>query len=137
MSADQQIRRTIAQFAQYLDERRFVEWSELFTADATFQQLAGRGSILAFMQADELATMPDLFRKHVTTNLIITTLAAAATAESDLILHERLGSGPWILRMGKYTDRLVRAHGGRWLFADRQLAWTANGLDNWRAGEGA
>ena len=54
---------------------------------------------------------------------------------SDLILHERLGTGPWILRMGRYTDRLVPAPDGRWLFADRQLTWTANGLDTWRAGE--
>lgn len=136
MTADSQIRRTIAQFAQYLDERRFVEWSELFTEDATFQHLSGRAEILAFMQGDELGTMPDLFRKHITANLIISATEAEAAVESDLILHERLGTGPWILRHGKYTDRLVPAADGRWRFADRQLRWTANGLDVWRAGEG-
>jgi SnoaL-like domain len=127
MPADQ-IRRTIAQFAHYLDERRWAEWGELFTDDATILHLSGRSSILAFMQAEELGTMPDLFRKHDTTNLIITSSGTEAAVVSDLILHE------WLLRMGKYTDRLVPAPDGRRLFADRRLAWTANGLDTWRAG---
>jgi hypothetical protein len=136
MSADNQIRRTIAQFSQYLDERRFLEWSELFTERATFQHISGRAAILAFMRGEELATMPDLFRKHVTTNLIITFGDDEACVESDLVLHERLGKGPWILRMGKYVDRLAPSPDGRWLFADRQLSWTANGLDKWDAGKG-
>jgi len=136
MAAESQIRRTIARFAQYLDERRFAEWSELFTQDAVFQHLTGRGAILAFMRAEELATMPDLFRKHVTTNLIITLGANEAHVESDLVLHERLGKQPWILRMGKYIDDMVPGPGGRWLFASRQLEWTANGLDKWDAGQG-
>ncbi len=136
MTAEHEIRRTIAEFAQYLDERRWVEWSELFTEQATFQHLSGRAAILAFMQGEELATMPELFRKHVTTNLVITISDADAQVDSDLVLHERLGEGPWILRMGRYTDVLVPVAGGRWRFSDRQLAWTANGLDRWDAGQG-
>jgi hypothetical protein len=136
MAAEEQIRRTIAQFAQYLDERRFAEWGELFTQDGVFQHLTGRGAILAFMRGGELATMPDLFRKHVTTNLVITLGEDAAHVESDLVLHERLGQQAWILRMGKYIDDMVPGPGGRWLFARRQLEWTANGLDKWAAGQG-
>jgi hypothetical protein len=136
MTADAEIRRAIAQFAQYLDERRWVEWSGLFTEQATFQHVSGRAAILAFMRAGELATMPDLFRKHVTTNLVITITDTGARVESDLVLHERLGPGPWIMRLGRYTDAMVPAAGGRWQFSDRQLAWTANGLDRWEAGQG-
>jgi hypothetical protein len=136
MAAESQIRRTIAQFAQYLDERRFAEWSELFTQDAVFLHLTGRSEILAFMRGGELATMPDLFRKHVTANLVITLGEHDAHVESDLVLHERLGRQPWILRMGKYIDDMVPGPGGRWLFASRQLEWTANGLDKWDAGRG-
>jgi hypothetical protein len=140
MSADSQIRRTIAQFGQYLDERRFAEWAALFTEDAAFQHLTGgRAEIQAHMETEELARLPELYRKHAAVNPIIDIGNGAAHAETDLVLYERLGAGPWILRMGKYTDDLVPGPDGPdgpWLFANRQLAWTANGLDRWQAGEG-
>jgi hypothetical protein len=39
MDDKEQIRRTIAEFCQYLDEPRFEEWSALIGEDATFQQV--------------------------------------------------------------------------------------------------
>jgi len=121
-----EIRRTLAEFGQYLDERRFDEWAALFTEEATFQHLTRRSEILAFMLQDELATIPELFRKHDTTNIVITLNGDQAHVESDLVLVERLGDNPWDFRFGKYIDEMVRED--RWLFANRQLLWTANGL---------
>lgn len=135
MNDEGEIRRTIAEFGQYLDERRFEDWSQLFTEDATFEGRKDRSAILALILGAELATMPALFRKHVTSNVIINLDGDKANVVSDLVLFERLGDGPWIFRFGKYVDDMVRS-GGRWLFMERQLSWTANGLDVHVAGEG-
>jgi 3-phenylpropionate/cinnamic acid dioxygenase small subunit len=127
MSDEDGIRRTLAAFGQCLDERRFDEWSQLFLEDAVFLHLRGRATILKFMLGEELATIPELFRKHVTENAIITVDGDRAHVESDLVLFERLGEGSWVFRFGKYLDEMT-LHDGRWLFAERQLVWTANGL---------
>jgi 3-phenylpropionate/cinnamic acid dioxygenase small subunit len=126
LSDEGEIRRTLAEFGQYLDQRRFEEWAALFTEDATFQHLERRQVILDFMLTEELATIPELFRKHDTTNVVITLSGDTAHVESDLVLFERLGNRPWEFRFGKYIDEFVRED--RWLFANRQLHWTANGL---------
>jgi 3-phenylpropionate/cinnamic acid dioxygenase small subunit len=136
MNDEAEIRRTLAEFGQYLDERRFDEWSQLFAEDAIFMRLQRRDAIRSFMLGEELATMPELFRKHVTSNLVIKLEGDRAHVESDLVLFERLGGGPWILRFGKYIDDMVRDV-DRWRIQERQLSWTANGLDVHRAGEGA
>jgi 3-phenylpropionate/cinnamic acid dioxygenase small subunit len=123
-----EIRRTIAEYCQYMDERRFEEWSRLFAEDARFQTTRQRGAILSLILGEELATVPDLFRKHVATNLIIDLDGDSAHVVSDLVLFERHDGGPWILRFGKYADKMVR-QGKRWLFQERQVIWTANGLE--------
>ena len=128
MSAEESIRRSIAAFGQYLDERRFEEWSSLFTEDAVFQHVRTRSEILAFMLGEELATIPELFRKHLTSNLIIDVNGNKAHVESDLVLFERMGELPWVFRFGKYLDDMV-CIGEQWLFQNRQLVWTADGLE--------
>jgi hypothetical protein len=121
------IRDTHARFCQYLDERRFGEWSELFALDGTFQGTVGRAEILAAIERGGLARRPRLLRKHVTANFIIGLDGDRARVESDLVLYEREGEGEFLVRLGKYTDRMVRTD-GRWLFENRDLEWTANPL---------
>jgi 3-phenylpropionate/cinnamic acid dioxygenase small subunit len=120
MSADDQIRHTFAEFCQYLDDRRFEDWANLFTEDGLFNTLSGRAAILEMIQGAELATDPDLSRKHVITNAIIDVDGDRAEAHCDLVMYDRHGDGPWTVRIGRYDDHLVR-HGDRWLFAERQL----------------
>jgi 3-phenylpropionate/cinnamic acid dioxygenase small subunit len=122
LSADDQIRRTFAEFCQYLDDRRFEDWANLFTEDAVFNRLTTRAAILSMIQGAELASEPDLSRKHVITNSIIDVDGDEAHAKSDLVMYDRHGDGPWTIRMGKYDDRLVR-QGDRWLLANRQLTF--------------
>jgi len=126
MNDEGEIRRTLAEFGQFLDERRFDEWAQLFTEDATFMGVQPRGEILTMMLGGELATIPELFRKHVTSNAVIRLDGARAHVESDLVLFERLAEAPWIFRFGRYIDDFVRED--RWRFHERQLIWTANGL---------
>ena len=121
------IRDTHARFCQYLDERRFGEWSELFAVDGVFQGTASRAEILATIERGGLARRPELLRKHVTANFIIEVDGERASAESDLVLYEREAEGEFLIRLGKYTDRMVKAD-GRWLFENRDLEWTANAL---------
>jgi hypothetical protein len=121
------IRDTHARFCQYLDERRFVEWSELFAPEGTFQGIRTRDEILAAIERGGLARRPELLRKHITANFIIGLDGDRADVESDLILYEREGEGEFLIRTGKYTDRMVR-EGERWLFENRDLEWTANAL---------
>ncbi len=121
------IRDTHARFCQYLDERRFAEWAALFAVDGTFQGIRTRAEILAAIERGGLARRPELMRKHITANFIIELDGDHAEVESDLVLYEREGEGEFLIRTGKYTDRMVR-EGERWLFEDRDLEWTANAL---------
>jgi hypothetical protein len=45
LSDDDEIRRTFAEFCQFLDDRRFEDWANLFTEDAVFNRLSGRATI--------------------------------------------------------------------------------------------
>lgn len=129
MSTQDEIRRTLAEFGRFLDERRFAEWSELFDEDAIFGETRGRAAILARMLEGELATKPELFRKHATVNSTIVVDGDRATAVSDLLLFERGPDDQWLMRFGLYEDTLLQA-GARWLIQRRQLSWTANPIDD-------
>lgn len=121
------IRDTHARFCMYLDERRFAEWAALFAVDGTFQGIRTRAAILAAIERGGLARRPQLIRKHITANFIIDLDGDRAGVESDLVLYEREGEGEFLIRTGKYTDRMVR-EGERWLFENRDLEWIANPL---------
>jgi hypothetical protein len=124
---EESIRRTLARFCHYLDERRFAELSDLFVPDGRFGRATGRSAILAMMTRGGLASSSDLFRKHLTGNVVIELEDDIAAVDSDLVLFERRGEQPWELRFGAYRDTLTRVE-HQWLFAARQLTWTANGL---------
>jgi hypothetical protein len=128
LSDELKIRNVHARFCHYLDERRFDDWSRLFTEDGEFQGLFSRAVILEEILKGGLANRPELFRQHITANFLIDISADEATVKSDLLLNERDGDGPWILRTGKYRDRMVRTNDGEWLFAQRLLDWTQNPL---------
>ena len=122
MTDEEHIRHTIASFCQALDDRRFQDWANTFTEDGVFGRSNGRAEILANILKGELATIPELRRKHTVTNAIIDVHGDTADSVSDLVMFDRTGDGPWTIRVGQYTDRLVRRDGG-WLFAERKLVW--------------
>ncbi len=127
MTDEEGVRRTLARFCQYLDDRRFAEFSGLFMPDAVFGRASGREAIHELTAGGGLARNPELFRKHLTGNVVVDVQDERAEATSDLVMFERVGDEPWQLRFGVYHDVLVK-HGDAWLFASRQLTWTANGL---------
>jgi SnoaL-like domain len=116
-----QIRNTLARFCQYLDDRRFVEWSQTFAEDGRFGERVGRDTILKWIQGAELATRPELKRKHAVMNASVEIHGDRARSESDLVMFDQVGDGPWSIRVGRYTDELVRQPNGEWLFSTRNL----------------
>jgi hypothetical protein len=69
----------------------------------------------------ELATMPELSRKHAIVNITIDVKGDRATTKCDLCMFDRLGAdAPWTLRVGRYDDQLVKVE-GRWFFKHREL----------------
>lgn len=126
MSDEEQIRRTLAEFCVFLDERRFREWSDLFTEDGVFCDHVTREAIYTWISGDELATKPELKRKHTVHNVLIDVSGDEARATADLVMFDKTGDSPWFILTGKYTDHLVRDD-GRWRFRNRQLALLASG----------
>ncbi len=125
MTDEEGVRQTLGAFCHYLDERRFDEWSRLFTEDGVFgavPEQKGREVILDWILHAELATMPELRRKHMMANSIIDVSGDEADAVSDLVMFDYVSEGNWSIRVGRYTDRLVR-QGDQWLFARRHLVF--------------
>jgi 3-phenylpropionate/cinnamic acid dioxygenase small subunit len=123
MTDEDIIRNTVARYSHCLDDRRFREWSETFTEDGVFGNRHGRAAIYDNILTGELATIADLQRRHIVTNLEVTVHADAAVAVSDLLMYDKRGSGQWTLRVGRYYDKLTRQADGNWLFTERRLEW--------------
>ena len=129
MTDEDLIRNAVARYSHCLDDRRFKEWSETFTEDGVFGSSNGRAAIYENIQKGELATIPDLQRRHIVTNLEISTNGNDAEAVSDLLMYDKRGNGPWTLRIGRYYDKLRRQPDGNWLFSLRRLEWLDTAVD--------
>jgi 3-phenylpropionate/cinnamic acid dioxygenase small subunit len=114
------VRRTIAQYCHLVDDARWDEWTQLFTADATFSVLGrtmkGHEELKTFISA---SLYPGA-GKHVTVNTVIDVDGDEARSVSDFVYVAPEGDGFKIMTAGRYTDRLVR-EGDRWLFAAREI----------------
>jgi 3-phenylpropionate/cinnamic acid dioxygenase small subunit len=123
MTDADEIRNLLARFCQCLDDRRFEEWSQTFAEDGVFGERVGRATILNWIQGAELATQPELRRKHAVMNSIVDVRGDTAAASSDLVMYDWRGEGPWTVRIGRYTDALARQPDGAWRFTRRRLEW--------------
>ena len=116
-----EIRNTIARFAQCLDDRRFREFSETFAENGAFGERKGRQAIYDWISTAELATRPELKRKHAIVNVIVEVDGDRASSTSDLVMFDQVADGPVTIRTGRYTDELARQGDGRWLITLRNL----------------
>ncbi|HEX8969453.1 MAG TPA: nuclear transport factor 2 family protein [Chloroflexota bacterium] len=127
MSQAEEVRRLLALYCVYLDDRRYEEWSHLFSDDAVWalggREYRGPAQIKAYM--DNLLRERPLRRtKHLNTNLIIDLEGGeGGTVSSDFAMLAREGEAPWtIASFGRYSDRVVRRADGRgWQFTERRL----------------
>ena len=126
MTEDQdQIRRTLAEYCQLLDDGRFEQWADLFTEDARLVLLGrvttGRDAIRDYM----MGVQPDGSRGlHMTANSLVDADGDSATATTDYMFVRPSGGGPAIIAAGHYHDRLVRDR-TRWRFSEREITMLA------------
>ena len=125
MTDQECIRRVLAEFIQLRDDKRFAEWVELFTEDATFEygshHLVGRSAIRQNVQA----LLRNDRGKHLCVNSIIDVSGDAASVSSDFLKvnptdDESGATGYGIGTMGRYEDHFVR-QGGEWKIAKRKV----------------
>jgi ketosteroid isomerase-like protein len=125
MTDQEAIRRVLAEFIQLRDDKRFTEWVDLFTEDATFEygthHLVGRSAI---RENVEVLLRNDK-GKHLCVNSIIDVSGDTASVSSDFVKVNPIdgGSGTTgygIGTMGRYEDHFVR-QGGDWKIARRRV----------------
>ncbi len=125
MTDQECIRRVLAEFIQLRDDKRFAEWVEIFTEDATFEygahHLVGRSAIRENVQA----LLRNDRGKHLCVNSIIDVSGDAASVSSDFLkvnpTDDVSGAGRYgIGTMGRYEDHFVR-QGGEWKIATRKV----------------
>lgn len=126
------IRRVIAQYGQLLDDRRYDEWGDLFTADAEFAsvpggRLSGHDGIASFRGRAAIIEAVSAAQREMTSvaplihfggNPVIDVARDRAQARWDfLVMHLKPG-GTEISHAGRYYADLVKRD-GRWRFQRR------------------
>jgi uncharacterized protein (TIGR02246 family) len=120
---EQQIRRTLGEYSQRLDDGRFDEWSDLFADDARLVLMGrvteGRDAIRNYMMTVQGEGRRGM---HVTTNSLIEVDGESdgATATTDYLFVRPTAEGIGVVAAGRYLDQLVR-HDGRWRFQVREI----------------
>jgi hypothetical protein len=120
-----EIRKTLHQYAIFLDDGRVQDFLDLFTEDAVF---TAAGFVYEGREGTrrELAEKDRRPGKHLPFSALIEFESpTAARAWSDFIRVKITKTGDptmWkITSIGRYYDQLVRGEGGRWRFARRDV----------------
>jgi ketosteroid isomerase-like protein len=123
---DESVRLTLAQYNQFLKDRRLDDLVDLWTPTGVFTALGvdyvGRDEIRAFLAANAMPSGPNVAGGgHLVTNSMISLDGDVALCSSDMFTIQHADAGP-VLRgsVGRYVDRLVRDANGRWRFAHRR-----------------
>ena len=117
------IRRTLALYCTLLDDRRFDDWSQLFTEDAEWiipgTAFKGRAAIAAGVGATQPPVAGRV--KHLSHPPVMEfTSVRTARAWSDVVVLLRNREGVWkILAAGRYYDDLEKENGA-WRLRRRQ-----------------
>jgi 3-phenylpropionate/cinnamic acid dioxygenase small subunit len=121
-----EVRRLLAQYCDLMDDRRYVEWSELFAADGVWElggkQYRGPSETRAYMD-QLLKDRPQRRTRHANTNALIELDGAQGRVTSDYaMLASEPEGAPWtVVALGRYFDRVLRKADGSWQFTERRL----------------
>jgi uncharacterized protein (TIGR02246 family) len=120
-----EVRRTIAEHPQTLDDGDVDRYVSLFKVDAQLTaggtEYAGREAIRGFITSYFHNQAPGRQTKHLFGNSVIEMDGDRATSVSDVMVYGRLNDGPWSLAtLTRHLDTLVR-DGARWLFATKEI----------------
>ena len=89
--------KTIARNNLALDDRRFEDCIATYTPDGSIAGHTDHAAIREFMFGQDLATRPELQRRHVNSNIAIELHGEEADAVSDLLVYDKVADGPWAL----------------------------------------
>jgi uncharacterized protein (TIGR02246 family) len=130
MSDVDRIRGVLAAYCQFLDDRRYVEFGQLFAPDGVWilggREHRGPTAVEAFMD-QLLLDHPNRRSSHMNTNVWIDVQGDTAVSTSEYVMFTRTTgagqTGVWqVLAAGSYHDRLARqAPDGAWRFVERKL----------------
>lgn len=119
--AENEIRSLVARYAQYTDDARIQEWTELFVEDARMeaggQPMEGRPGLTEWITA----VTSSMKLRHIMGGVTVTVDSATeAHGVADMILLAAV-EGSWIIAGApRYADRYVKTDDG-WRFAERIL----------------
>src|SRR5258708_6720950 len=86
--------KTIARNNLALADRRFEDCIATYTPDGSIAGHTGHAAIREFMLGQDLATRPELQRRHVNSNIAIELHGEEADAVSALLVYAKLAHGP-------------------------------------------
>jgi 3-phenylpropionate/cinnamic acid dioxygenase small subunit len=120
------IRRTLALYSRFNDEKDSTAWSQLWTENGSVTDRSGtyvgRPAIKRFVDGINEHN-PDRDTLHWCANSVIALDGDSALAHTDIVFVSRPTNpaGPWAVgNINHYTDRLAR-HGAAWLFDERRI----------------
>ncbi len=119
--AENEIRNLVARYAQYTDDARIQEWTELFVEDARMeaggQPMEGRPGLTEWITA----VTSSMKLRHIMGGVTVTLDSATeAHGAADMVLLAAV-EGSWIVAGApRYVDRYVKTDDG-WRFAERIL----------------
>ncbi|MBV9322535.1 MAG: nuclear transport factor 2 family protein [Chloroflexi bacterium] len=126
------VRELLARYCQLMDDRRYAEWSQLFTADGIWalggKEHHGPAEAKAYMD-QLLRDRPQRRTRHFNTNLLIELDGTQGRVTSDyaVLSSEPEGAAWTVVFIGRYFDRVVRkADSSGWQFAERRLGTAAD-----------
>ena len=117
------IRRTLAQYAQLMDEGRFDDLADLFTDDARFHVMGGTQEGRAAIQKWITAAQPPEARgKHAILSSVIDLADDGRTARvwTDYAFVDQKHR---VTSAGRYHDELSAGDDGRWRFTLREIVF--------------
>jgi hypothetical protein len=125
MSDLDQVRRTIAEHPQTLDDGDVDRYVALFIDDARLTaggtEYVGKNAIRGFIKGYFDGQAPGRQTRHLFGNSVIDFDGQQATSVSDVMVFARTNDEPWELTtLTRHHDTLVRS-GDRWLFAAKEF----------------
>ena len=118
--AENDVRRTLAEYCQTLDDGRFDEWAGLFTDDVAFtvmgHRLEGPDAVRAFVEPTQQAADRG---RHMLSEPVIDIDGDTARATTD---YAFIAQNHRIMSAGRYHD-VLRRESGRWRIAVREIVF--------------
>jgi ketosteroid isomerase-like protein len=125
MSAEQEIRQTIAYYAQVVDDGDLAGILACFTPDATFVSRFGEDAGLDAIKTRFEGLIgnraPGVKTSHMFVNPVIHVDGQRAEVTTDLVMLRCENESPWRIQLvGRHRDRM-ELRDGKWLFAHKRI----------------